>query len=274
MKEPYIIVLGNEKGGTGKSTIAMHLIVSLLKQGATVASLDLDARQGTLSHYMANRVRTAQQYPLVMASHTAIVRSESPSVPEAQEEESSRFREALERVWDHDYIVIDTPGSDTFLSRLAHSFADTLVTPLNDSFIDLDMLIRLEMGKVETLKPSTYAMMVWEQKKEKAIRVGGTIDWIVLRNRLSSLYSKNKEEMHRILGSLSKRLGFRLLSGFCDRVIFRELFIKGTTLLDLQDTGTALTLSHVAARKELNDLVEALEIPVRKKAALKKTVPE
>lgn len=269
MKEPYVIVLGNEKGGTGKSTIAMHLIVSLLKEGATVASLDLDARQGTLSHYMANRERTAQQHPLVMATHAAISCSDNPSVPAAQEEERARFLEAINTVQDHDYIVIDTPGNDTFLSRLAHSFADTLITPLNDSFIDLDMLIRLETGKVETLKPSTYAMMVWEQKKEKALRSGGSVDWIVLRNRLSSLYSKNKEEMHRILGSLSKRLGFRLLSGFCDRVIFRELFIKGMTLLDLQDTGTALTLSHVAARKELSDLVEALEIPVRKKAALK-----
>lgn len=267
MREPYIVVLGNEKGGTGKSTIAMHVIVSLLKQGATVASLDLDARQGTLSHYIANRDRTAQQHPIVMPTHRAILRSEKPVVAEAQAEEAARFQEALAQVQDRDYVVIDTPGSDTYLSRLAHSFADTLITPLNDSFIDLDMLIRLETGKVETLRPSTYAMMVWEQKKEKAIRASGSIDWIVLRNRLSSLYSKNKEEMHRILSSLSRRLGFRLLTGFCDRVIFRELFIKGLTLLDLQDTGAAMTLSHVAAKKELSDLIEALEIPVKKKAA-------
>jgi chromosome partitioning protein len=90
------------------------------------------------------------------------------------------------------------------------------------------------------------------------------MDWIVLRNRLSPLYSKNKEEIHRILKSLSKRVGFRLLDGFCERVIFRELFIMGTTLLDLSDVGESLTLSHIAARKELRSLMAALEIPVQR----------
>lgn len=270
MTEPYIIVLGNEKGGTGKSTIAMHLIVSLLKQGSTVASLDLDARQGTLSRYIDNRRKTQQTYPLLIPDHISILRSDHSDLKEAQKKDEENLRNAIDKYKSYDYLVIDTPGSDTFLSRLAHSFADTLITPLNDSFIDLDMLVRLDSGALETLKPSTYSAMVWDQKKEKACRSNGSIDWIVLRNRLSPLYSKNKEEMHRILSHLSKRIGFRLLAGFCDRVIFRELFINGTTLLDLQDTGATMTLSHVAARKELNDLVVALEIPAQRKAMLQK----
>jgi chromosome partitioning protein len=266
MTEPYVVVLGNEKGGTGKSTIAMHLIVSLLKQGASVASLDLDARQGTLSHYIANRKRTKQEFAdVIIPEHMAVFQSDHSDRIAANNDEEQKFLHALNCFREHDYIVIDTPGNDTFLSRLAHSFADTLITPLNDSFIDLDMLIRIESGPVETLKLSTYAAMVWDQKKEKASRSKGNIDWIVLRNRLTPLFSKNKEEMRRILSALSKRIGFRLLSGFCDRVIFRELFIHGTTLLDLKDTGTAMTLSHVAARKELSDLLVALEMPVQKK---------
>lgn len=271
MTEPYIIVLGNEKGGTGKSTLAMHLIVSLLRQGATVASLDLDARQGTLSRYLANRERIQKErdITLPMPDHTAILRSQTADRQAAWQEDAENLDRVLDQKSACDYIVIDTPGNDTFLSRYAHSFADTLITPLNDSFIDLDMLVRIETGAVESLKPSTYSMMVWDQKKEKALRSGGNIDWIVLRNRLSPLYSKNKEEMHKILSSLSKRVGFRLLAGFCDRVIFRELFINGMTLLDLHDAGTNMTLSHVAARKELADLVAALQIPIQKKAARK-----
>ncbi|MDR1908221.1 MAG: division plane positioning ATPase MipZ [Holosporales bacterium] len=266
MLEPYIVVLGNEKGGTGKSTIAMHLIVSLLRQGARVASLDLDARQGTLSHYVANRQRTKHTFDdLLVPEHSSLLASTNPNRISAEQEDEQNLKKLLENYSSYDYIVIDTPGNDTFLSRLAHSFADTLITPLNDSFIDLDMLIRLEPGEIEKLRPSTYATMVWDQKKEKACRSGSNIDWIVLRNRLNPLYSKNKEEMHRILQMLSKRIGFRLLAGFCDRVIFRELFINGTTLLDLKDTGTSMTLSHVAARKELSDLLSALEIPVQKK---------
>lgn len=269
MAEPYIIVLGNEKGGTGKSTLAMHLIVSLLRKGASVASVDLDARQGTLSRYLANReqLQKEREVTLPMPAHTALLRSQTTDRKQAWREDADSLDRVLDLYRDYDYIVMDTPGNDTFLSRYAHSFADTLITPLNDSFIDLDMLVRIETGAIETLKPSTYSMMVWEQKKEKAIRSGGNIDWIVLRNRLSPLYSKNKEEMHKILLSLSKRVGFRLLAGFCDRVIFRELFINGTTLLDLADAGTSMTLSHVAARKELADLVAALQIPVQKKAA-------
>jgi chromosome partitioning protein len=247
----------------------MHLIVSLLRQGARVASVDLDARQGTLSHYVANRQKTKREYSdLLVSEHASVLASSNRDRGLADTEDEQHLTQVLERYKEYDYIVIDTPGNDTFLSRLAHSFADTLITPLNDSFIDLDMLIRLEPGDVDKLRPSTYAAMVWDQKKEKASRSGGNVDWIVLRNRLNPLYSKNKEEMHRILTLLSKRIGFRLLAGFCDRVIFRELFINGTTLLDLTDTGTALTLSHVAARKELKDLLAALEIPVQKKIKL------
>ncbi|MDR1208284.1 MAG: division plane positioning ATPase MipZ [Holosporales bacterium] len=266
MLNPYVIVLGNEKGGTGKSTIAMHLIVSLLREGARVASLDLDARQGTLSHYVANRQRTKNEFSeLLVSDHSSIYQSSAQDKLVAEEEDRKNLISALNRCYAYDYIVIDTPGNDTFLSRLAHSFADTLITPLNDSYIDLDMLIRLEHGEIEKLRPSTYATMVWDQKKEKAIRDNSNMDWIVLRNRLNPIYSKNKEEMHKILTALSKRIGFRLLAGFCDRVIFRELFINGTTLLDMKDTGAAMTLSHVAARKELRDLLAALEIPVQKK---------
>lgn len=265
MTDPYIVVLGNEKGGTGKSTIAMHLIVSLLKKGAKVASIDTDARQGTLTRYITNRMKMREQYDIVMPEHCAVFKSDNKNVEEAKKEDENNLSDKVESFKSFDYIVIDTPGNDTFLSRMAHSLADTIITPLNDSFIDLDMLVKVENGPLESLKPSTYAEMVWDQKKEKARRSGGSVDWIVLRNRLSPLFSKNKEEMRKILESLSKRIGFRLLSGFCERVIFRELFINGTTLLDLQDTDFSMTLSHVAARQEMNELIAALEIPVQKK---------
>jgi chromosome partitioning protein len=32
-KAPHLIVVGNEKGGSGKTTIAMHVAVALLKEG-------------------------------------------------------------------------------------------------------------------------------------------------------------------------------------------------------------------------------------------------
>ncbi len=266
---PYIIVLGNEKGGTGKSTAAMHVITSLLRQGYKVGSIDVDARQGTLSRYVENRRLRSESNPdehLPMPDHYPVFRSEKHVVEEAQAEDEINLKAAIEKLADSDYIVIDTPGSDMYLSRLAHSHADTLITPLNDSFIDLDMLARLNPETLEIIRPSTYSEMVWEQKKQRAIRGDRrAIDWIVLRNRLTSVNSRNKEEMRKALESLSKRIGFRLVAGFGERVIFRELFLNGITLLDLRESRVAMSLSHIAARQELNQLLEMIQIPKQKK---------
>lgn len=262
-KRPHIIVLGNEKGGTGKSTAAMHLIVSLLRQGYSVGSIDVDARQGTLSRYIENRTQrqASKQQDLPLPEHKRLFKSELPDRLSAENEDKNNFDEQLRLFANKDFIVIDTPGSDSYLSRLAHSHADTLITPLNDSFIDLDMLVRVSGDNMSILKPSTYSEMVWEQKKQRAIRDGGSIDWIVLRNRLSSLFSHNKEEMKKVLEALSKRIGFRSIPGFGERVIFRELFLSGLTLLDMRENNMNMSLSHVAAKQELASLIDAIQLP-------------
>jgi chromosome partitioning protein len=260
---PYVIVLGNEKGGTGKSTAAMHVITSLLRSNHSVATIDVDARQGTLTRYIENRRarKEATGEDLPMPDHVPIFKSTLPNVEEAEDQERSQMSETINLFRGYDFLVIDTPGSDSYLSRLAHSYADTLITPLNDSFIDLDMLVRVQSEGLSILHPSTYSEMVWDQKKHRAIRDGGKIDWIVMRNRLSSIYSRNKEEMERVLSALSKRIGFRLVSGFGERVIFRELFLNGITLLDLKETNTAVSLSHIAAKQELKVLMDTIQLP-------------
>lgn len=263
MSEPYIVVFGNEKGGTGKSTAAMHVITYLLREGFNVGTIDVDARQGTLSRYVENRrarqKNTGENLPL--PEHRSIFRSQASTVIDAEQEEKDKMSQVMDEFKNYDFIVIDTPGSDTHLSRLAHSYADTLITPLNDSFIDLDMLVRVKPEDLNIIRPSTYSEMVWEQKKNRAIRDGGSIDWIVMRNRLSNLYSRNKEEMEKVLSALSKRIGFRLVSGFGERVIFRELFLNGLTLFDMNESKGSLSLSHVAAKKELKDLINAINLP-------------
>ncbi len=262
---PYIVVLGNEKGGTGKSTAAMHIVTSLLRSGHTVGTIDVDARQGTLSRYVENRRarRESTGEDLPIPDHVPLFKSGLNTVYEAEDEEKAQMDEALKKFQYHDFIVIDTPGSDSHLSRLAHSYADTLITPLNDSFVDLDMLVRVASEDLNIIRPSTYSEMVWDQKKHRAIRDGGRMDWIVMRNRLSNLYSRNKEEMERVLSALSKRIGFRMVSGFGERVIFRELFLNGLTLLDLKESKTAVNLSHIAAKQELKLLMDTIQLPTR-----------
>ncbi|MEX1110037.1 MAG: division plane positioning ATPase MipZ [Dongiaceae bacterium] len=259
-RRPHVIVLGNEKGGSGKSTTTMHVIVALLREGWRVASLDLDARQGTLSRYVENRNAAAAELNLPLPTHRRLARSTLDSVLAARAEEAERFAAAMAELADNDFVVIDTPGSDSHLSRLGHARADTLVTPLNDSLLDLDLLARFDAEGQKILGPSIYAEMVWEQKKARALADGDSIDWIVMRNRLSHLDARNKRRMGKLLDELSKRIGFRLAPGFSERVIFRELFARGLTLFDLRQkgTGVSLTLSHLAARQEVRGLLEAI----------------
>ncbi len=266
-RRAHIFVIGNEKGGSGKTTTSMHLIVALLRLGFKVGSMDNDARQRSLSRYIENRKATmaSEGATLPLPAHVVIQRSPFPTVMEAEADERDRFTRALARLLANcDFVVIDSPGSDNYLSRLAHSFADTVITPINDSFVDLDVLAAIDGKSLGITKPSIYSEMLWEQKLLRARRDRGAIDWVVMRNRLSNLDARNKRMITQVMQDLSRRLGFRLAPGFSERVIFRELFLLGLTVLDVVETkkgGTTLSMSHLAARQEVRDLLKALKIP-------------
>ncbi|HJQ57520.1 MAG TPA: division plane positioning ATPase MipZ [Vineibacter sp.] len=262
----HVIVFGNEKGGSGKSTAAMHVAVALLRDGARVGTLDVDARQGTLTRYVENRRAWADRKGLStpLPVHRAVAPSALATRGEAEVDETQRLDAAFAALLPScDFIVVDTPGSDTFLSRQAHTYGDTLVTPLNDSFVDLDLLARIDPDTLKVVRPSIYAETVWKQRQLRAMSGGRPVDWLVMRNRLSALAARNKRDMGAVLETLAKRIGYRLAAGLSERVIYRELFLKGLTLLDLreEDTGIALTMSHVAARQEVRALVSALNLP-------------
>ena len=252
----HIIVVGNEKGGSGKSTTSMHVATALARMGHRVAALDLDIRQRSFGRYLENRAYFIGKEDLDLPSPTlGVIASTSPN----DTDPLSDAMTALEV--DHDFILIDCPGSHTRLAQMAHMLADTLITPLNDSFIDFDLLARMSPeGKV--LGPSIYAEMVWAARQMRGEAGAGPIDWLVLRNRLGTQAMHNKRKVGTALGQLSKRIGFRVAPGFAERVIFRELFPRGLTLLDLKDVGTEqLSMSNIAARQELRELMTTLNLP-------------
>ncbi len=263
---PNVIVLGNEKGGSGKSTTAIHIIVSLLRDGYRVGAMDLDARQGTLAGTLAARKHFVEtkNIPLPLPEFRAVHRSTLDHRPDAEQEERDRFNAAFgELAPNADIIVIDCPGADTYLSRYGHAHADTLITPINDSFVDFSMLAKVDPEKHDIVKPSIYSEMVWEARKDRFALDRGRIDWIVMRNRLAASEARNKRDVGSTLDSLAKRIGFRTLKGFGERVIFRELYLQGLTLMDVKEAniGIALGLSHVAARAEVRALISAIKKP-------------
>jgi chromosome partitioning protein len=267
-RQAHVIVIGNQKGGAGKSTVAMHLIVALMRMGKRTGALDLDVRQRSLTRYIENRAHwIASRGAKLPAPQTLeIQESRNRLLDAAEAEDEAGFRAALRRLAETcDYIVIDSPGGDSYLARLAHACADTLITPLNDSFVDFDLLGDVDPSAADVVRPSVYSEMVWESRKRKAQIAKSPIDWIVMRNRTSAsrIEAKNKQRVGEALKTLSSRIGFRMAPGLSERVIFRELFPQGLTLLDLDAGGAEgeMRMSHLAARQELRDLFITLKLP-------------
>jgi chromosome partitioning protein len=260
MPNPLIIVVGNEKGGAGKTTVSVHLIVHLLYLGAKVTSIDVDVRQRSLSRYLEHRQRTIDTglFPIPTSIHHVVKVDKISTISD----EIAQFELFLkEACTSSDVVVIDTPGSDSHLSRLAHFNADLLITPLNDSFIDLDVIAKIEAESYKIISPSFYSEMVWKSRIERAKKGRDPINWVVLRNRLSQLDSKNKQNILKVLKNISDRMGFTEANGFSERVIFRELFLRGLTLSDLEDQSShIMNMSHVSARQELRDFLSSLPV--------------
>jgi chromosome partitioning protein len=262
-QKPFIIVFGNEKGGSGKSTMAIHVAVTLLQQGFKVGTLDLDSRQATFTRFWQNRFQRIkeEQIDLACPIHIAVEASKAQTTDERLTEENSNLNNALQNLTEEncDVIVIDSPGSDTTLSRLGHRQANILITPMNDSFIDLDLIAKIDGQTLQITKPSIYSDMVWEYRKERAITGAKPIKWFIVRNRLSHINAQNKKNIEDLLKQLERRFAFTFMNGFSERVIYRELFLKGLTLMDMDKvTGNSLSMSHLAARQEVRALVSAL----------------
>jgi chromosome partitioning protein len=267
-KSAHVVILGNEKGGSGKSTTAVHVAIALMKAGHRVATIDLDSRQKSFTHYIENRRAWAlrSKLDLEVPVHFCVSRADGAKVDDNETAEFSAFAEAVANVeHSHDFVVIDTPGTDSYLMRLAHSMADTLITPLNDSFVDFDVLGTVDPTTYALTGSSHYAEMVREARRQRRMVDQVDMDWIVVRNRLSTLGSRNKRLLGEGLSELGKQLGFRSAEGFAERVIYREFFPRGLTALDNIDEstlGTRPSMSHVTARQEVQALLGCLKLPI------------
>lgn len=269
LRSAHVIVVGNEKGGTGKSTLSIHLSVALMKAGFRVATLDLDTRQQTLTRFFENRQSWAQTAPwdVELPFHFALQRGSSESVRDNETYEFGAFAEAISQVeHSYEFVVIDTPASDSYLMRLAHSLADTLVSPVNDSYIDVDVFSRVHHDRAQRGAVAHYADLVLDARRKRQMADQGIIDWVLVRNRIASLQSNNAKQIATSLGRMAGELKFRAADGLHDRVIFRELFPIGLTALDPIEAATrtgTLSTSQQAARREIETLISTLELPQR-----------
>ena len=248
----HLIVFANEKGGSGKSTSAVHVAVALAAAGRRVAAIDMDTRQRTLGRYFENRSATIRRSGVELPGPTVETFDPAKGAPICERIDALAA--------DAEIVVVDTPGRDDRHAIAAMERADTLVTPINDSFIDLDLIGQVDAETYKVRRPSFYAELVWEARKVRAKSDGGTVDWVVLRNRLQHIEARNMRRVSEALDQLAKRVGFRIIPGLGERVIYRELFPAGLTMLDTKEFG-AMGLSHVAARQELREMMAGLALP-------------
>ena len=252
MAGAHHIVFANEKGGTGKSTTAVHVAIALAARGAKVACIDLDTRQRTMYRYLENRAATIERRGIAISiPEFAVFGGNSQRDLEAV---TAQFAES------HDFLIFDTPGRDDKYARFVATRANTLVTPINDSFVDFDLIGQVDAETFKVKRLSFYAELIWEARKERAKTDGVTIDWVVVRNRLHNMEARNQQRMTEAIAELSKRVGFRALPGLNERVIYRELFPSGLTLIDKGHLGQLAT-AHIVARQELRELLAGLALP-------------
>jgi len=256
---PHVIVVGNEKGGSGKTTIAMHIAVALMKSGQRLATIDLDGRQRTLTRYIENRRAWARRchVDLELPTHVAIARAEGVRMDENEAAEFADFDRAVSAIERrHDFVVIDTPPHDSYLMRLAHSVTDTLVTPLNDSFLDLDVLAKIDPVTFAVIGVSHYAELVREMRRQRRSVDGDPTDHVVVRNRISPSGSAMEPIICDCLQELALAVGFRVVTGFHERAVYRDLFPRG--LVPALDPDPSYSL----ARCEIQALLEVLKLPI------------
>jgi chromosome partitioning protein len=264
---PHVIVVGNEKGGSGKTTLAMHVAIALVKAGQSVGILDLDGNQQSLTRYIENR-RTWASYrriDLEIPPHWLVSSGQGMRMDENEAEELAMFEAATVGLGGSNrFIVIDTPPTDNYLMRLAHLMADTLLTPLQDSFLDLCTLALTDPVTCEVTQTGHYAAIVCEARKERRQLDSGFLDWIVIRNRCSE-----DQLVRRSVNELGKRVGFRDIQGCAERVTYRQFFRLGLTAFDSVDEATLgepPNVAHVAAQQEMADLMAQLRLPVSDRA--------
>jgi len=284
---PHVVVVGNQKGGSGKSTLAIHIIAALLKAGRRVASFDLDLNQLTLTRYLSNRREWGREHALKLdLPDHYLLTEEGPYDGTGRGVDLTRFISRLkkmgrarnrdfaddsaahlkqfisqlkrvERARKYDLIVIDTPGGVQHLSLIAHGMADTLITPINDSLVDLDVLVAIERSHPKP-QPSAYAKTVQRALEARRKVSGRATDWIVVRNRMELLRSSNQRRVSQVLNVVQQMLGFRIARGLLERPVYREFFAAGLTVLDpvddLQNAAESAS-PKLVARLEVEKLI-------------------
>ena len=256
---PHVITFANEKGGVGKSTLAFHIAVALAHAGQKVVAIDLDRRQRTLERGLSYRQGTACNLGIALPSpHYSVL--DYPS--------TAALYQTINRLGpDADFVIFDAAGADSPIFRRVVALADTLIAPINASFLDLELLGRLNPVNGVPERAGCFGQTVSELREEKLARKMGLIEWIVVKNRVRAAEKRHIGRIDDALERLSISHDFRIAQGLSERVAFRELFQFGLTHLDL-DLIPDMIRPQASSRDEIHALIADLGLTVEAREAV------
>jgi chromosome partitioning protein len=137
----FILALISQKGGPGKTTLAINLAVAAAERGWTAVIIDLDP-QANAANWKDRR----------KAEHPAVV-----SAP------PSRLRQTLQTAAEHgaDFIIIDSPGKADNTSIIAASFADLVYVPVEPHMSNLETLpgVRVLLQATQDKSPPAFVIL-------------------------------------------------------------------------------------------------------------------
>jgi chromosome partitioning protein len=246
-----IIVFANEKGGVGKSTLAFHCCAALCNAGYRVAAIDLDSRQRSLARALENREGTARRLK---------VKLPHPNYSTLLHQTGAALSQEIARIGSNaDFVILDVAGHDSPIGRHAIALADTMVTPVNSSFVDIDLLGQFDSLTMELKRFGSFTRLVQELREVRDHRNKPPADWVVVRNRLRRSGSTNEARVGEALAMLSTKAGFRLAPSLGERVAYRELFLLGLTVFDLKHIPEFARAQPVA-KSEIAHLISELRL--------------
>jgi len=258
MPNAHVVVFANEKGGVGKSTLAFHCCVSLCDAGYDVTVVDLDRQQQTLARALTNRDATARSLDVDLPRPRYLV---------LESQSGALLSQEIARVGSaSDFVIIDVAGSDSAIARRAIALADTLVTPVNSSFVDIDLLGCFNPVTMQLKGEGHFTRLVNELRIERQARNLKPLDWVVMKNRVRSSERRQQSRIDQALDQLAETARFRLGIGLSERVAYRELFLFGLTHLDVKHIP-GLAKMQVRTTEEITRLIVDLALPQCPKSA-------
>lgn len=238
-----IIIFGNTEPRTGKSLTLAQIAVTLLRAGHRVGTMDLDEDGEGLSLFLHRRRETDPDLPQP-------VHRRLPAAGRDEKTLATALMLALtEMAADCDIILIDAPRGVGTLSRMAHGYADIIVTPVRDDDLSALALFKGNTSRIE--KPAPYAEMLEDEAIRRNARGAHPAQWYALRTRRITSALKNKKQSVDILDKISSTFGFTPLAGLHERPLYNDLFTKGMTVADLPGP---FSMADIAARQEVRSL--------------------